>query len=64
MEDEKNIQNNKFADYDEIINRNSRISNPKDETKKRFTSMEKNNNDKFGVKLIDSEIEKNGTEIL
>jgi hypothetical protein len=24
--------------------------------------MDKNNNDKFGVKLIDSEIEKNGTE--
>ena len=64
MEDEKNIQNNKFADYDEIINRNSRISNPKDETKKRFTSMEKNNNDKFGVKLIDSEIEKMAQRII
>ena len=64
LEDEKNIQNNKFADYDEIINRNSRISNPKDETKKRFTSMEKNNNDKFGVKLIDSDIEKMAQKII
>ena len=64
LEDEKNSQNNKFADYDEIINRNSRISNPKDETKKRFTSMEKNNNDKFGVKLIDSDIEKMAQKII
>ena len=64
FEDEKNIQNNKFADYDEIINKNSRANNPKDETKKRFTSMEKNNNDKFGVKLIDSEIEKMAQRII
>ena len=50
--------------YNFIINKNSRANNPKDETKKRFTSMEKNNNDKFGVKLIDSEIEKMAQRII
>ena len=35
MEDEKNIQNNKFADYDEIINKNSRANNPKEKKEKK-----------------------------